>query len=334
MKKFLLFTVIVLSALPQLLAQESTVSAYQAGAYQSGLLNVRDLSAVDPGLYFLDYNYWNSSNSYYDRNGEKVDGFESALGHVDLSQQVGGYTNVPVIFWVSKFKIFGARYMASLAPVFMSSNYKMNIHADRNDSTAFSMGNTGGLGDIAVIPLALSWTFGNNIDLAFYYTFYAPTGRYENGAGDNVGRGYWTHQFQLPFYYYLQDKATAFVVVPTFEFNSEVEDSDVIPGSRMTLEYGISQYVTSWLELEILNGHNWQVGDDTGDDAWWRETQMYTKDKTNTVSFGVGVWPWAGRLNLRAKYAMDYGVTQRYKSNFWSASIIFIPNLLTEKAKM
>jgi len=30
---------------------------------------------------------------------------------------------------------------------------------------------------------------------------------------------------------------------------------------------------------------------------------------------------------------MDYGTKQRYKSNFLSASIIFIPNILTEKTE-
>ena len=328
MKKIYILIIAFSFNLPLLHAQEKNVSAYQAGAYQPGLLNVRDLAAVGAGFYFLDYNYWNSSNSYYDRNGDKFSGFDTDDGYVDLSQQVGGYTNVPVIFWASKFKLFGARYMATLAPVFMSSNYKMNIHVDKDDKNVTSTGNTGGFGDIAVIPLGLSWTFGDKVDLSFFYTFYAPTGRYETGADDNVGRGYWTHQFQLPFYYYLQEKATALVVVPTFEVNGKVEDSDVKPGSRMTLEYGISQYFTSWLEVEVLNGHNWQVGDDTGNDVWWKDTPMYTKDRTNTVSFGVGVWPWEGRLNIRAKYAMDYGVKQRYKSNFWSLSAIFIPNIL------
>ncbi len=330
MRKIYILIIAFSFNLPLLHSQEKNVSAYQAGAYQPGLLNVRDLSAVGAGFYFLDYNYWNSSNSYYDRNGDKFSGFDTDDGYLDLSQQVGGYTNVPVIFWASKFKLFGARYMATLAPVFMSSNYKMNIHVDGDNKDVTSTGNTGGLGDIAVIPLGLSWTFGDKVDLSFFYTFYAPTGRYETGADDNVGKGYWTHQFQLPVYYYLQEKATAFVFVPTFEANGKVEDSDVKPGSRMTLEYGISQYFTSWLEVEVLNGHNWQVGDDTGNDVWWKDTPMYTKDKTNTVSFGVGVWPWEGRLNIRAKYAMDYGVKQRYKSNFWSFSAIFIPNLLTE----
>jgi hypothetical protein len=190
------------------------------------------------------------------------------------------------------------------------------------------MGNAGGFGDIALLPLGLGWTFGN-IDLAFFYTVYAPTGRYETGAADNIGKGYWTHQFQAPLYFYLKEKSTALLVLPTFETNGKVEDSDVRPGNRLTIEYGISQYVTSWLELEILNGHNWQVGDDQGDDVWWRETPLYVQDQTSTVSFGVGVWPWAGRLNVRLKYAMDYGTKQRYKSNFWSLSVIFIPNLLT-----
>jgi len=331
MKKiyYTFFTFIVSIAVLKAQDAPPQVSAYQAGAYQPGIMNVRDLATVPPGLVFLNYNYWNNSSSYYDRNGNQVDGFDTPNnGHVDLSQQVGGYTTVPVVFWASKFKIFNATYMASVAPSFLSSNYRMNIHKDSDDTNASSTGNAGGFGDLAVMPLGLGWTFGENIDLSFFYTMYIPTGRYETGASDNVGRGYWTHQFQLPFYYYMMEKSAALLVMPTYEINGTVEDSDVRPGSRMTLEYGFSYYVNSWLELEVLNGHNWQIGDDNGNDVWWRDTPMYTKDKTSSVSFGVGVWPWEGRLNIRAKYAMDYGVEQRYKSNFWSLSAIFIPNIL------
>jgi hypothetical protein len=330
MKK-LYYTILVLTVcFGTLQAQdEAQVSAYQAGAYQPGIMNIRDLAVVGAGLIFIDYNYWNNSSSYYDRNGNEVKGFDvPSKGHIDLSQQVGGYTNVPVVFWASKFKILGARYMATFAPSYLSSNYKMNIHIDKNNQDASSTGNAAGWGDMAIMPLGLGWTIGDNVDLSFFYTMYVPTGKYENGGSDNIGRGYWTHQFQVPFYYYIMEKSTAFFVMPTYEINGKIEDSDVKPGSRMTLEYGISQYVTPWLELEVLNGHNWQVGNDDGNDVWWRDTPMYTKDKTSTVSFGVGVWPWEGRLNIRAKYVMDYGVEQRYKSNFWSLSAIFIPNIL------
>ena len=325
-----IYFIVVLFLMSISVSNAQNVSAYQAGAYQAGLLNVRDLSAVGPGLYLLDYNYWNKSTSYYDKDGYQVDGFISDKGHVDLSQQVSGYTNVPVLFYASKFKILGgATYMATIAPTFISSNFRANInYDDDNIEDAVSSSNAGGFADMAVVPLALSWSFGDKMDLAFFYTFYAPTGKYETGESDNVGRGYWTHQLQIPFYYYLQQKTTAFVIVPTYEFNGKIKGSDVKPGSRVTVEYGLSQYITPWLELEVLNGHNWQVDEDKGDGVWWRDTQLDYKDKSSTVSFGVGVWPWEGRLNIRAKYAMDYGVHQRYKSNFLSLSAIFIPNIL------
>lgn len=110
------------------------VSAYQAGVYQPGLLNVRDWASIEsPGLLFMDYNYWNNSNSYVDRFGDKVSSLEINGTTLDLSTQVSGYTNVPVIFYASDFKILKGRYMASINPIFVSSNYKTNIHSLTSD---------------------------------------------------------------------------------------------------------------------------------------------------------------------------------------------------------
>ncbi len=88
------------------LVDAQQVSAYQAGAYQPGLLNTRDLGTIDtPGLLFLDYNYWNKSDSYYDQFGNQVTSIEIDRGllntTLDLSPQVSGYINVPVLFYTS-----------------------------------------------------------------------------------------------------------------------------------------------------------------------------------------------------------------------------------------
>lgn len=338
MRKSIFFILIGLLSFTDAFSQH--VSAYQAGSYQPGLLNIRDLATPGAGLVFIDYNYWNNSNSYYNQFGDKVthleidlSSFDPAKGKVtlDLEPQISGYINVPVFFYASKFKIFHGRYLASISPVYLSSNSTMNLHT--SDTSVVAKGNAGGFGDLAFMPLGLAWSIHNKMDISFFYTIYAPTGRYKTGAEDNVGKGYWTHQFQIPFYLYFFDKTTALFVMPTVEINGKIKGSDVRPGSRLTIEYGISQYITPWLELEILNGHNRQISDDKGKDVWWRDTPLYAKDQTSTVSFGVGVWPWAGKLNIRVKYAMDYGTKQRYKSNFLSASIIFIPNILAEKAK-
>ncbi len=316
-----LFTVFIFSN--SLYAQR--VSAYQGGSYQPGLMNVRDLVASSTSsLIFIDYNYWNKSEGYYNRFGDKVDQLEIGNINLDLDMNISGYINVPVIYYASKFKILGGRYAVSIAPVYLTSGYKSNIHTDNND--VYTSTNSSGFGDLAFSPLNLSWA-KEKMDISFIYTAYAPTGKYKTGASDNIGKGYWTHQFQAPTYFYFKKKATAFVINPTFEINGEVKNSDVKPGNRFTIEYGISQYVNSWLEFEILNGHNWQIGNDKGDDVWWRGTPLYDKDQTSTISFGAGVWPIVGKLNVRLKYALDYGTKQRYKSNFLSLSAIFIPNI-------
>lgn len=309
------------------------VSAYQAGVYQPGIFNLRDWSTIDaPELLFMDYNYWNKSNSYIDHYGNKVSSLEINGTALDLSTQISGYTNVPVIFFASNFKILKGRYMASINPIYVSSKYKSNIYYSETDLDYTSSGNSGGFGDMAIMPLGLGWSFSEKIDLSFLYTIYVPTGKYKTGASDNLGKGYWTHQFQIPTYYYIHEKATAFLLMPTYEINGKVKDADTQIGSRFTIEYGISHYFNSWLEVEILNGHNWQITNDKGDDAWWIGTPLDSKDQTSNISLGVGIWTFKNRLNLRLKYAMDYGTKQRYQSDFLSFSAIFIPNILTGTA--
>ena len=77
---------------------------------------------------------------------------------------------------------------------------------------------------------------------------------------------------------------------------------------------------------------NRQISNDTGSDAWWTGTRFDSRDSMNTFSAGVGVWTLKGMLNLRAKYLVDYGVRQRFKDNFVSLSLVFIPGILAEES--
>ena len=310
------------------------VSPYQAGSYYPGLASLRDFAAAPAGIFILDYNYWFQSNGYYDQIGNKFTGGTintEDYGPIDftINPDLSGYGNVPVIFYASKFKILGgARYLASISPVFMAIDY--NVFLAVGDTSGSVSGNLSGFGDLSFMPLGLSWSFGEKIDLAFMYTLYAPTGKYKTGADDNLGQGFWTHQIQVPTYFYALEKATAIAIIPTLELNNNIIDAEARSGNRFSLEYGISQYLTEWLEIELTNGHNWQISDDTGKDIWWDNTPYDTKDSKNIFSVGVGVWPGVDWLNLRFKYITDYGAKQRFKSNIYSFSLIIIPNVLTD----
>ena len=101
MKKLISLSILVFIAFGPIKAQR--VSPYQSGSYYPGLINLRDLATAPAGIILLDYNYWYGSSDYYDKDG-----------------------NVPVLFYASKFKVLGgARYLASINPVYMSPDYSV-----------------------------------------------------------------------------------------------------------------------------------------------------------------------------------------------------------------
>ncbi len=80
-----------------------------------------------------------------------------------------------------------------------------------------------------------------------------------------------------------------------------------------------------------MNGHNWQTGDDIGNDVWWHGT---VKDRKNTFSIGAGFLLVSNQIDIQLKYFMDYAIRQRFKTQLFGLSVLYMPkNLLTVKAK-
>jgi hypothetical protein len=174
--------------------------------------------------------------------------------------------------------------------------------------------------------VTLCWAL-TNFDLTFSYGFAAPTGRYNTGADDNVGLGFWTHQFQGYGYYYPSpSKATALMLALTYELNGKIKDADVNPGNRLSLEWGLSQYLTEQFEVTVQGGHNWQISDDSGSDVYWDPS---FHDRKNTIAFGGSFWPWPDWLNISLKYAFDFGARGRLEADYWMLNLIFLTNTLT-----
>jgi hypothetical protein len=104
------------------------------------------------------------------------------------------------VLWNTGFKILGADYgmYASLPFGGPSVQAALALGPDLGlevDESAFA------LQDLFVQPLWLGWRWPN-ADLSVGYRFYAPSGRFEQGDPDNLGLGFWTHQFQLGGAYY------------------------------------------------------------------------------------------------------------------------------------
>ena len=97
----------------------------------------------------------------------------------------------------------------------------------------------GGLADSYYQPFILGWN-ESRYAIRAVYGFLAPTGRFRNGANDNVGSGYWTHAFSSGQTFYLtKNKATSISVFQMYEVHTTQKSTSIHPGDTLDLDYSV-----------------------------------------------------------------------------------------------
>lgn len=166
--------------------------------------------------------------------------------------------------------------------------------------------------------------------------FYAPTGKYETGADDNTGLGFWSHILQFNSYYYPLEidgkpsKATAIMFSGNYELTGKIKDADATPGNRFSIDYGISQFLSDKLDVGIFGGNSWQVSKDKGSDVYW---DRGIKDKLGIAGVQAGYWLVPNRLQVTGKYGFNYGAVQQFKMNTFQINLLFLTNALSGNKK-
>lgn len=299
------------------------VSPYQSGASLPGVIGVRDFSFPEfEGITIVDYNLGFWANKLSDHNGNALS-FNQAIPGLENSQidiKASGYVNALMISYTSKpIKFLGnARYMGWINPSFLTANLRVKNFYEESSEIIIKAGDSG-FGDLEIAPLYLSWRL-KSFDITAGYMFSAPTGRYNSAADDNIGVGFWSHIFQAAAYYYLAEKSTAFMLTPVYEIQSKIRDTDIKPGSRFALEYGISQYFTERLELTLQGGHAWQISEDKGEDVYWNTSY---KDQLSTVGIGLGFWFVPDRFYGNLKWSKTYATKEHFNTNAFVLQLIY-----------
>ena len=125
----------------------------------------------------------------------------------------------------------------------------------------------GGVGDLYFQPVILAWR-NEHVDIRGIFGFLAPTGKFNAGASDNVGNGYWTPAIAAGETFYLsEDKATTLSAFEMYEFHSTQSGTHIHPGETFDLDYSLMRAFTfpdSRLQVGLVGYGAWQTTAKTG----------------------------------------------------------------------
>ncbi len=199
------------------------------GVYPTGMSATNAGVAPAPGWAYSNLFIANTRDERVDAAGETL-----ATGEQTVLLDLNTFS------WGSKAAVFAGAHFGATATIILSKN---SLESDVQGS----LGEGAGLGDLFVQPVMLGWTKGQ-YDWRAAYGIVAPTGRFEAGADDNVGAGYWTHALSTGITYYpSEERLNSLSVFAMYELHGKQETTDIRPGDTLTLD-------GSWMHVAARRG--------------------------------------------------------------------------------
>ena len=195
------------------------------GSHTLGDYGVQSGTQPLAGFYASLFSYRYGTDTIRNADGKPITLSPDSPGSVGLTALA------PILSYVSKSKALGANY--GVLVVIPLANGSL-------EAPAFGLTQTigTGFGDVLFRPVDLGW-HTKRADVDAGLQFYAPTGRYDTGATDNIGKGMWTYEPFVGTTVYLDEKRTFSVATTAFwEMHGKKKDSDVRVGHIVSLEGG------------------------------------------------------------------------------------------------
>ena len=279
-----------------------TSMAQNRGVYPLGMSATNSGVTPEPGFAYVNQLLIYSRDKSKGPDGEVL-GTGSNAVVMDMN----------TLAWVSKKKILGGAKFSMTATIPIARN------SLTSDVTGPVSGG-GGLADSYYQPFILGWN-KSRFALRAVYGFLAPTGRFRNGANDNVGSGYWTHAFSSGQTFYLtKNKATSISLFQMYEVHTTQKSTSIKPGDTLDLDYSVMDSLPLGGEKRVqfgLVGYNArQTTDKTGPTITPAQSKAHYKVNALGVGSNLSISP---KINVGFKYFQEFA----NRSTFQGHSIQF-----------
>ena len=250
------------------------------------------------------------ANSVYYQSGD-VDA-AVVQGNVNLGLDLNMILDIVAAGYTFEEDVLGATYTVGAAFPFGRAKLKATIDVEGAGSRSANRDSIN-VGDIALVPLELTWTIGN-LSVQLGETIFVPTGAYDVDKVVNIGLNRWGFDTTLAATYFNLDTGTEVSVAPGILFNTENDKTDYETGTEFHLDYTVNQFLSETFAVGLRGYYYNQVSDDSGGGA--------LLDGFQGESLGLGpgfVWfPKVadGDIAILGKWIHDIDATNRIESDY------------------
>ena len=262
------------------------------GVYPLGMSATNSGVTPEAGISYVNQFLFYSRDQAKGPNGEVL-----ATGQNSVMMDMNS------LVWVSKGKV---DFLG--APVFsMSATIPIANNSLTSDSKGGISGG-GGLADSYYQPFILGWR-KKRADIRAVYGFLAPSGRFNVGANNNVGSGYWTHAFSSGQTCYLNaSRSTTISAFQMYEIHTPQQGTQVHPGDTLNLDYSLTHVLSLQPDLNLQVGlvgyGQWQLTDKTGPSI--TPAQSSAHYSVNALGFTSTLMMPARKVSVGVKYFKEF----------------------------
>jgi hypothetical protein len=262
------------------------------GVYPLGMSATNSGVTPESGISYVNQFLFYSRDQAKGPNGEVL-----ATGQNSVMMDMNS------LVWVSKWKVdfIGGALFSMSATIPIANN---SLTSDINGGISGG----GGLADSYYQPFILGWR-RKRADIRAVYGFLAPSGKFNVGASNNVGSGYWTHAFSSGQTFYLNaNRTTAISTFQMYEIHTTQQGTQIHPGDTLNLDYSLTRVLALQRDLNLQVGlvgyEQWQLTDKSGPGI--TPPQSSAHYRVNAVGFGSALMLPSRKVSLGVKYFKEY----------------------------
>ena len=235
----------------------SPALSQQKGQWVPGQFGLNAGVIPDPGVTYANLALNYSASQLNGPNGNSVPGINGTYSF---------WVDENIFYYVPKHKFLGGYFMPYIALNYANGS----LVADITGTNLTAGGGGSGFADMYVQPLNLGWHL-KRADVNVGYAFVAPTGRFTQGASNNVGSGYWGNDITSGTTFYLtKNKGTTANLATAWEIHGQKSGTNITPGQAFTMEWGLGQVLplkkdmSMLLQIGLVGYDQWQVSKSSG----------------------------------------------------------------------